>query len=139
MVIALVLGLVLGVTASPSWATFSGSDTATATYSTGTLAAPAAPATAAGTCSVLASDRVVVSWTATSTASADGYEIARSTSAAGPFSVIGTVSGRTTTSYDDGPFAFDTTYHYVVRATENAWRSADTAVVSRTTRNTLCL
>lgn len=121
-----------------AWALLADSTTASASYSTATLAAPTASGASAGTCVALVGDRIVVNWTATASTWAAGYEIARSTASGGPYSVIGTVSGRSTTSYNDGPLSFSTTYHYVVRAAKGAWRSIDSAQVSRTTRTALC-
>ena len=115
------------------------SATASASYSTGSLAPPTNPATAAGICVVVVGDRIVVSWTATTSTWADGYLVARSTISGGPYTVVGTLSGQGTTTFNDGPLAFSTTYHYVVRATKGAWVSADTTQVSRTTKSSLCL
>lgn len=122
-----------------AWALWSDSDTASANYSTGSLASPTAPTTAAGACVLLVGDQIIVSWTATASTWADGYEVARSTTSGGPYSVVGTVAGQAITSFTDGPLAFSTTYHYVVRATKHSWRSADTAQVSRTTKPATCL
>lgn len=117
------------------------SDTASAaaSYSSGLLAPPTAPAAIPGTCDILTGDTVLVSWTPSSSTWADGYEVARSTAAGGPFSVVGTVVGGLTVTYLDTSVNFSTTYYYVVRATKFAWRSTDTSAVSRTTKSSLCL
>ena len=119
---------------------------AAAAFQDGTTAAGAVttdvllPATAltagAGTCTPLSGDRIALSWTASASTWRDGYEIARATSAAGPYTVIASVA-TAAVSYTDGPLSFSTTYHYVVRAKRNAWRSVD-VTASRTTRNSLC-
>lgn len=122
-----------------AWALWTDDATASASYTTASLAAPTNPATAAGVCTLVVGDRIDVSWTATASTWADGYEVLRSTTAGGPYSVAGTVVGQAVTTYTDGPLAFSTTYYYVVRSTKNNWRSADTAEVSRTTRSAVCV
>lgn len=119
-----------------AWA---GSSSESHTLSTGTLAPPTNPATAAGTCVLLVGNEIVVSWTRTASTWADGYEVLRSTTSGGPYSVVATVAGQATESYTDSGLAFSTTYHYVVRATRGSWRSDTTAQVSRKTRSSLCL
>lgn len=111
---------------------------ASGSISSATLAAPTSPATAAGQCVPLSADRIVVSWSASSSAWATGYEIARSATSGGPFSAVGTVNAPAV-SYSDGPLAFSTTYYYVVRATKDSWRSADTVEVTKATRTPLCV
>ena len=108
---------------------------------TATLAAPAGlAATARCTIGLPTTVAVDLSWTATSSTFADGYEILRSTTGAGgPYVSLGTVSGRTTTTYTDSTVTFSTTYNYVVRAKKNNWRSGNSNVVSATTKNSLCL
>lgn len=132
--------MMFGVLASAqvAWASFNDSATASASYTAGVLAAPTSPAAAAGTCTVGTGDRTVLSWTATTSSWATGYEIARSTTAGGPYTVIATVSGVSTTTYTDGPLAFSTTFYYAIRSTKNVWRSTD-ATVSRKTKSTLCV
>lgn len=121
-----------------AWASFTGASTATSGFATGVLAAPTNAAASPGTCNVFTGDRIVLSWTATATTSADGYEIARSTTAGGTYTVVATVAGAATTNYTDGPLSFSTTYYYAIRAYKYAWRSPD-ATVSRTTRSALCI
>ena len=132
--------IALGALASThdAWASFNDSATASASYTADVLVAPTSPAAAAGTCTVGTGDRTVLSWTATSSSWTSGYEIARSTTAGGPYTVIGTVSGVSTTTYTDGPLAFSTTFYYAIRSMKSAWRSTN-ATVSRTTKNALCV
>lgn len=126
--------------APPVLATFvDAGATAAHSVSSGQLSPPTAPSTAAGTCTPAITDRIVVSWTASSSSWASGYEIQRSTTSGGPYTVVGTVSGVTSTSFTDAPLAFSTTYYYRVRATKHQWRSPSTAQVQRTTRTVLCL
>ena len=139
---ALVVPVVLvPVVLVPAIASAQWSDAAagSGSYSSAVLAAPTSPATAAGVCVLLSGDQIVVSWTATSSTWADGYEVARANTSGGPYTVIGTTSGQSTTVFTDGPLAFSTTYFYVVRARKQSWRSAYTAEVSRTTKSALCL
>jgi signal peptidase len=113
--------------------------TAAPAFGSATLAAPTAPFTTAGTCSIAIADQVVLHWTPTSSTWAGGYEIRRSTVNGGPYVVVGTASGQSATTYTDGPLPFATTYYYVVAATKGNWRSPDTAQVQRTTRLITCL
>lgn len=107
--------------------------------STATLAAPTGTGAARGVCVPAISNQVNVSWTATASTFADGYEIARGTASGGPYSIIGSVSGLATVIYTDTTPAFATTYHYVVRAKKFAWRSANSNQGSVTTPSALCL
>lgn len=134
--LAAVLLVVLQAAALAAW--IDDAD-ATASYSTAALQPPTNPATAAGLCVPVVGDAIVVSWTVTPSGWADGYEVARSTTSGGPYSVVGTAAGQTTMSFTDSLLSFSMTYHYVVRATKGNWRSAYTAQVSRTTRSGLCL
>jgi len=65
---------------------------------------------------------VRVSWTATASTAATGYKVYRASSAAGPYTWLADVSGRTTTSYDDTSVP-DGTWYYVVRSTLSTWSS----------------
>lgn len=98
-----------------------------------TLTAPSALA-ATGTCSILVIGPAVdLEWTASSSTFASGYEILRSTSASGPFVVVGTVTGSSTVSATDIGLLPLTTYHYRVRSRAGAWMSPVTSTVSATT------
>ncbi|MGH9149468.1 MAG: fibronectin type III domain-containing protein [Acidimicrobiales bacterium] len=131
-------GLAL-LTPAVALAAFDTTALAPTSVATATLAAPTSPGTSFGACTLLVSDTIVVSWTATSSTWAGGYEVYRSTTSGGPYTLRATVPGQSSTSFSDGGLAFSTTYYYVVRATKNAWRSPYTAQVSRTTRTSLCL
>jgi beta-galactosidase len=126
------------VGASAAFAAFGDSGAVSHTIATATLAAPTNPATAHGPCVPSASASITVSWTATTSTWADGYEILGGTTAGGPYSVLATATGQGTTSRTIGNLAFSTTYYFVVKATKHGWRSAATAQVSRTTRTPLC-
>ncbi|MDQ3757456.1 MAG: fibronectin type III domain-containing protein [Actinomycetota bacterium] len=134
-----VAAIALLATASVALAQFHSSETAAHSISTASLQPPTAPATAPGPCTAGVTASVVVSWAATASTWADGYEVLGSLVSGGPYTPVGTVSGVTTTSYTVGGLAFATTYHYVVRATKGNWRSAATSQVSRTTLSPLCV
>jgi fibronectin type 3 domain-containing protein len=106
---------------------------------TATLAAPTG-LSASATCQVglPTTVKVNLSWTATTSTFADGYEVKRSTSG-GPFVSIGTVSGGTTTTYSDTTVTYSTSYSYVVTATKNNWRSSNSNTANATTKSSLCL
>lgn len=127
-----------GALAAPSVAAaaFQDSSVASGEVSTDVLLPPTALTAGTGTCTPLSGDRIALSWTASASTWRDGYEIARATSAGGPYTVVASVPAAAV-SYTDGPLSFSTTYHYVVRAERNAWRSVDVNA-SRTTRNSLC-
>lgn len=124
--------------ASLAGATFADAATGSSTYATGVLAPATNPSASGGACSTATGDRIVLTWTATPTHWATGYEIARASTPGGPYVVVGNVSGRTTTTYTSGPLPFATTYHYAIRAVRNSWRSTD-ASVSRQTRGPFCI
>ena len=92
-----------------------------------------------GTCVILTSTQVNLSWTVTPSAAATGYQIFRSTSNDGPYTSIATVSNRTTTSYTDTTVTFSTTYYYVLEAARNLWRSNQSNQASITTPTLVCI
>jgi hypothetical protein len=63
----------------------------------------------------------------------------RSATSGGPYTLVGTVAGQATTSFTDGDVTLHTTYHYVVQATRNLWRSLNSTQASITTPTPLCL
>ena len=107
--------------------------------STATLQPPTGTAAARGACVPVLSVEVDVTWTATASTFADGYRVFRSATSGGPYTLIGTVAGRTTTTFTDADVTFLTTYHYVVQATRNLWRSANSAQASYTTPTPACV
>jgi signal peptidase I len=120
-------------------ATFTAAAPADHTISSATLAAPTGPATADGPCTPAMSASVVVSWTRTTSTWADGYEVLSSLTSGGPYTAAGAVSGQASESLTVGGLLFDTTYHFVVRATRGSWRSPATPEASETTPSALCL
>lgn len=87
---------------------------------------------------MLTSTSVDLSWTPTTSAFADGYEILRSATTGGPYVSIATLAS-TATTYTDSTVTFSTPYHYVVKATRNLWRSAASNEASVTTPTALCI
>jgi hypothetical protein len=119
--------------ATPAVATFtSAHPVANLSVTTNSLAAPTG-ASASGGCNGLLGYHVSLSWTATSSTWADGYQIARSTTNGGPYTVVATVPGRTTTTYTNTGLALLTTYYYVIRATKHTWTSPNSNQASATT------
>ncbi len=66
---------------------------------------------------------VALTWTATTKTWASGYHVYRATASAGPYSLIATVSPRTTVTYLDSPAAG--AYYYTVRSYYQSWESVD--------------
>jgi hypothetical protein len=122
-----------------AWAAFGDEASAALTLRTATLEPPTLVTSSAGTCAAGVGDAIALSWTASTTLAVTGYEILRATASAGPYSPVGTVSGRTLETYTDAPLSFATTYHYVLRSIEENWRSVQTAPVSGTTRSSNCI
>lgn len=107
-----------GVVNAPS----GGSPRAVANAIAVTAAPVAVPVTPANIVGVMGDDQVSLSWQISS--GATSYEILRSTSPTGPFSVIGTASNPW---FTDTGAASGTTYYYVIAAINSAGRSADSA------------
>jgi hypothetical protein len=80
---------------------------------------PRAPAdlTAAGACEGFLDSRIRLSWSATPSPFADGYEIYRSEISGGPYQRVGFVTSRVSTSFIDHDTSLGETYFYVVRST----------------------
>ena len=72
---------------------------------------------------------VELTWTATPDSYASGYRVYRGTSSGGPYTLIETVTPRTTTAYTD-PSLDVGTYYYVVRAFWSNWESESSNEVS---------
>ena len=136
--VALAIVLVVLVPAA-AWAGFRDDAAASQSVSTGALEAPTGLAAGHGLCVPAISTSIRLTWTAPPATKADGYVVERSSSAAGPFTEVATVSGAATTSYDSPTLPFSTTFHYRVLARKFTWRSAPTPVVAITTRSVLCL
>ena len=111
---------VLSVVGIPqALASFVTGATAASTLSTDTLAPPSN--LTAGLCLV---GSVTLSWTATPSSWADGYELRWGTTSGGPYP--NSTTSLTTTKLVTG-LSLLTTHHFVVRAYDGAWRSVPTA------------
>lgn len=123
-----------------AWAGFASTTDVAHSVSSASLAAPAGLSAGNGSCTPVTGPRQVdLSWTATASGFADGYEVFRSVTSGAGFTSLGTVAGQGTTTYSDGTVAASVTYYYVVQATKNNWRSANSNEASVTTPNILCL
>jgi fibronectin type 3 domain-containing protein len=99
-----------------------------------TLAAPTSVAASAGCRLLHLGPQVVLTWTATTSAFADGYAVLRSTTSGSGYSQIATVIGQSTTTYTDTTPALSTTYYYVVKASKGTgWTSIASNEASATT------
>lgn len=118
-------------------AAFTSAVTAAGDVSTGVLGPPTGLSASAGSCESAQHDSIVLTWTATASAWAEGYEVLRSTDGT-TYAVVATLAGAATESYTDSSLSFSTTYWYRVRALKHAWTS-EAAEASRTTRGAQCL
>ena len=82
------------------------------------------------TATAASSSSITVNWSAVS--GATGYHVYRSASAAGTYSIVGTVSFSSFTNTGLSP---DTTYHYMVAAYNNIGESTQSQAVSATTQS----
>jgi hypothetical protein len=140
--------LTIAITCAFAWAgttawalaTFTGdASVATASLSSATLAAPSGLTAQNQNCVSLTSTQVKLTWTATTSTWATGYEIFRSTTSGGPYTSRGTTSGSSTVTWVDTSVSFLTTYFYVVEASKNSWRSVNSNQASVTTPTQLCV
>lgn len=112
-------------------ASFAQAPAASSNFAAAVLAPPTSPAAAVWTCTLL-QPSIRVTWTATASTWADGYEVGRSLFSGGPYTYTA-VAGQATTAYVDPGLTALTSYYYVVRATKAGWRSPLTAEVMVTT------
>lgn len=121
-----------------AFAQFNDGAPASHTLATAVLEAPTNPAVTHGACTPGVAASTTISWTPTTSTWATGYEVLRSLLAGGPFTVVGTVSGQSASSYHDTLLPFATPFYYKVQAKKEAWRSPPTAAVTITTKTALC-
>jgi hypothetical protein len=97
-------------------------------FTTDTLDAPtgvtASPGGAPGT--------IDISWTATADIYATGHRVFRATASGGPYSQVGEVTPRTTTTVQDPGLTSGNTYYYVVKAYYQSWESVNSGETSAT-------
>jgi len=108
-------------------ASFTNTPHASATISAPVLSPPSNPNVVLAGCTGL-SPNLQVTWTATPSTWADGYQVGKSLVSGGPYTWT-SVAGQATTSYTSTGLTAATTYYYVVRATKAGWTSPATAQV----------
>lgn len=133
---ATVVLLLLGSVSTAAWtSTTSNSGNS---FAADSLGAPS-NLSATGRCGlIIVGPEVALSWTATPSTYATGYLILRSDTSGGPYTQVGSVSGRDTTTFTDQNVSGGRTYYYVVQATYAGWTSANSNEASATTPG-LCL
>jgi hypothetical protein len=99
-----------------SLARYTDTATSTAALSTDTLDPPTSLAATGG-------PLITLTWTATPDTYAAGYDVLRGTASGGPYSVIKSVTPRTTVTTTDSPAVG--TYYYVLRSTFQSWTSVN--------------
>lgn len=115
--------------ATPALATYLDSANAAAAFTTSQLAAPTGVA-AAGSCSG-GLPRVTVTWTATTTAFATGYDVYRAVGL-GPSTYLTTVTPRTKVSYIDTAVGLLTSYTYTLKTRYVSWSKASSTASATT-------
>ena len=103
----------------PALAVMTESETVASTFSTETLDPPTS---LTATAALLL--RVNLSWTATVDLRATGYQIYRGTTNGGPYSLITSISPRTTTTYQD-TVPLPGQYYYVLKTYFGSWTSVN--------------
>ena len=129
-----VLGGLLAAVASAAWSSQAGAGPLT--VSAGTVAPPSGLA-AASNCVRNAHNWVRLTWTATPSTFADGYQIFRKSGAGAPVA-IATVSGQGTVTYTDKSVNSRTSYSYTAQASYLGWRSTSSNTATITTPNNRC-
>ncbi|HUR51534.1 MAG TPA: hypothetical protein VMZ11_05375 [Mycobacteriales bacterium] len=127
------VALVLAV-AAPALGSFRDTAKAASTLATTQLAAPTGLTAVAG-CNLVV-PKVTLSWTATTTTFATGYDVYRGVGA-GTQTLLTTLSPRTVTSYVDNTVALLTSYTYSVRTRFASWSKASSNASASTP--VLCL
>ncbi len=113
--VVLLLAAALPVAAVVAW---TNSQARPASFATHQLVAPT-------TLSATGGASVTLSWPITTDTYASGYHVERGTVSGGPYSLVGTVTPRTTLAYAETP-ASSGTYYYVVRSFYGVWESPNT-------------
>lgn len=121
--------LVIGV-ATPAIAAYSDSATSASAFTTTQLAAPTG-VSAAGGCAGTLAPKVTLTWTATATTFATGYDVYRAIGG-GASNYLTTVTPRTTVTYVDTAVSLLTSYTYTLKTRYQSWTKAS-ATASATT------
>jgi hypothetical protein len=129
--------LLVAAVGAPALASYGDSATAASTLRTTQLAAPTG-LTATGGCSsgLPKLPRVTLSWTATTSSFATGYDVYRAVGG-GTQTLLTTLSPRTVTSYVDSAVLVATSYTYSVRTRYASWSKASSNASASTP--VLCL
>ena len=128
-VLLLSLGLLLvGVPARRTLARYTDAATSTGSFASDTLAPPTSLAASGGA-------SITLTWTATPDTYAAGYHLYRATSSGGTYTLVATITPRTTTTVVDNPG--NGTFWYRLRAYFQSWESVDSNTVSATDGTTL--
>ena len=115
---------------SPALATLGDSATSASTFTTTSLAAPTSLVATAG-CVGVAAAKVTLTWTATTSTYATGYDIYRAVGAGAP-ALLTSVSPRTVATYTDTAVSLLTTYTYTVRSKYQNWIKASSSASATT-------
>lgn len=75
---------------------------------------------------------IALSWTASASAYAGGYDIYRSTTPGCCYALVTSVGGGATTSFTDTGLTSSTTYYYVLQTSYQSWTSANSTEASAT-------
>jgi hypothetical protein len=105
---------------------------------TAVIGPPGSVAAVRGSCTSGSGRQVQVTWTPAISSAVQGYDILRGTTTSGNFTIVGAVTGRTTTAFTDGTVAASTRYFYAVRSNRSAWHSANSDEDAVTTPNPGC-
>jgi hypothetical protein len=122
LVVALLLGSAIG--AGPALAAFGDTTTASASFTADTLNAPTGLTVSSGL-GLTAN----LSWTAVSETYAAGYRVFRSTTSGSGYTLVATVTPRTTTTASNTPL-LPGRYYFIVRAFAGNWTSPASNEVS---------
>jgi len=110
----------------------------TMSVSSATLAAPTGLSATVDCQLIVLLPEVHLNWTATTSSFADGYQVFRSGSSGGPYSLVSTITGIATTSFLNTGLVLGGTYYYVVKATKGNWTSANSSQIG-VTAPAICL
>jgi hypothetical protein len=116
-VLGAALVVMLAIPGQASLARLTDAATSTGSAGTDTLDPPTSLAATGGTAASL-------TWTATVDTYASGYDLQRATVSGGPYTVVASITPRTTVATTDAPTASGT-YYYVLRSAFQSWTSAN--------------
>ena len=126
VLLASAIGLGLGRPVAWTLAVIGDIETVDSTFTTETLDPPTSL-----TATAVLFLTVNLSWVATVDTRATGYQVFRGTVNGGPYTQIGTVTSRTTTTYQDLPLV-PGTYYYVLKTYFGSWTSVNSNQASAT-------